>query len=191
MQRGEYKSASKERKARWDARKQRWPLWPAKHRYQRNGETDVSDRKRQVLPTGGADLRKQMLNRVHRFPSVERRAAEALNPLLGQIASAVGFLREQGMTVTSMESQGRQSRVVARNTCTILREDRSPKRWRRVRRGFRGTLYAPPIQLIFAVGQNEHSAALCRAPYVERVRCSARDGPDAGIDPRFFWLVEP
>jgi hypothetical protein len=107
MQRGEYKSTSKERKARWDACKQRWPLWLTKHRYQRNAEKDVSGRKRHILPTAGADLRKQMSNRVHRFPSVERRAAEALNPLLGQIASAVGFLREQGMTgMTSRPRRG-------------------------------------------------------------------------------------
>jgi hypothetical protein len=70
MQRGEYNSASNERKARWDARKQGWPLWPTKHRYQRNAEKDVSGRKRHILPTAGADLRKQMLDRVHRLPSL-------------------------------------------------------------------------------------------------------------------------
>jgi hypothetical protein len=39
-----------------------------------------------------------MLNGVHRFPPIKRHAAVALKPPCGQIASAVGVLREQVMT---------------------------------------------------------------------------------------------
>jgi hypothetical protein len=71
MKRCEDKSASKERQSCWYARKQGRPLSLTEHGYQRKAKEDVSGRKHQILPTTIADLRKQMLDRVHLLPSID------------------------------------------------------------------------------------------------------------------------
>jgi hypothetical protein len=68
MQRCEYKSAGNERESRWYACEQGRPPGLTEHWYERDAEKDVSGRERQILPRTVADLRKQMLNGVHRFP---------------------------------------------------------------------------------------------------------------------------
>lgn len=73
MQRREYESSGKEGQSCWYSCQQRRPLRLTKHRYQREAKEDVAGRKDYVLPVTVADLRKQILNQVHRRPPIRRK----------------------------------------------------------------------------------------------------------------------
>ena len=96
MQRREYESSGKEGQSCWYACQQRRPLRLTEHRYQREAKEDVAGRKHYVLPVTVADLRKQILNQVHRRPptSVERCTGN-VKPALwpNQIGSSAGIMR--------------------------------------------------------------------------------------------------